>query len=289
MKNSSNNLFLTIILLLSFVIVFGNKIYKFDYKTVLFDSYNRLKTINHTHLIYSNKIENKINFIRNNEYTDNYKPRYGYVNQFDFHPYWSLEKGQYIYNNNITVFRLSRSIEKYFNEKKINLIEICAFNSNNDKNVIFKNSKNNFYNKQNKDYLIIESTFEYTDYNDFSYWKIYDNEKIIVAEILINNNDNLNFFYSNYEPMIMNRTEKNIVIDAYKTNDGYLKLVIFSKSNKEFSYILNDYNSSQVNEVYSNHRTFDDFMSQFSLQSNENLRNLNYIQSRTLKCSSKNI
>ena len=89
--------------------------------------------------------------------------------------------------------------------------------------------------------------------------------------------------------MIMNRTEKNIVIDAYKTNDGYLKLIIFSKSNKEFSYILNDYNSSQVNEVYSNHRTFDDFMSQFSLLSNENLRNLNYIQSRTLKCSSKNI
>ena len=199
-----------------------------------------------------------------------------------------MENGQYIYNNKITVFRLSQSIEKYFKEKKINLIKDCAYHFDNDKNVIFKNSKNNFYDKQN-DYLIIESFFEYTDYNDYSYWKIYDEEEKIVAEILINNNDNLNFFYGNYEPMIKNRMEKNIVIDAYKTNDDYLRLVIFSKSNKKFSYIFNDYNSSQVNEVYSNYRSFDDFMNQFSLQSNKNLPNLNYIQSKIFKCFSKNI
>ena len=289
MKNSSNNLFLTIILLLSFLIVFGHKFYKFDYETVIFDSYNRLKTINHTHLIYSNKTENKINFIRNNEYTKKYKPRFGYVNQFDFHPYWSLKKGQYIYNNNITVFRLSQSIEKYFREKEINLINDCAFNSDDDKDVIFKNSKNNLYYDQNKDYLIIKSIFRYNDNTDYNYWKIYDDKKNIISEILINNNDNLNFFHGNYEPMIMNRMEKNIVIDAYKTNDGYLKLIIFSKGNKEFSYILNDYNSSQVNEVYSNHKSFDDFMNQFSLKSNENLTNLNHIQSKTILCSSKNI
>ena len=88
--------------------------------------------------------------------------------------------------------------------------------------------------------------------------------------------------------MIKNRME-NIVIDAYKTNDDYLRLVIFSKSNKKFSYIFNDYNSSQVNEVYSNYRSFDDFMNQFSLQSNKNLPNLNYIQSKIFKCFSKNI
>ena len=65
------------------------------------------------------------------------------------------------------------------------------------------------------------------------------------------------------------------------------KISNFSKSS--FSYILNDYNSSQVNEVYSNYRSFDDFMNQFSLQSNKNLPNLNYIQSKIFKCFSKNI
>ena len=289
MKNSSSNLFLTIILLLSFLIVFGHKFYKFDYETVIFDSYKRLKTINHTHLIYSNKTENKINFIRNNEYTKIYKPRFGYVNQFDFHPYWSLEKGQYIYNNNITVFRLSQSVEKYFKEKKINIVSDCAFYSDSDKDVIFKNSKNDVYKNINKSYLIIKSIFKYVDYDDYFYWRIYNEKMKIVAEILINNNDNLNFFHGNYEPMIKNRMGENIVIDAYKTNDGFLKLIIFSRSNKKFFYTLNSYNSNEIDTLYTNNKSFDGFMSQFSFQSDKNFTDLEQIQSKSYKCSSKNI
>ena len=118
------------IILISFIVIFSSQFIKFKFKENFEDSYSRFKTIFYNHLVYSSKLENKIHFINNFDQPKDYWPRSGDGNQFGFHPYWSIEKGKFIYDRDNLVFRLSRDIEKYLIKNEININEICKYKIN---------------------------------------------------------------------------------------------------------------------------------------------------------------
>lgn len=296
MKKFQIHLNLTIFIFISFILIFGQNLYNFEYRSTLKDTFYRLKTLNRHHLVYSDTTVNKINFIKNIEYTSEYLPRFGdFVNQFEFHPYWSLEKGRFVYENDNIVYRLSNEIEEYLISKNINLPEICSFKSKSDTEIepTFKSiDHDKSVNSINVKYQLVDIIQKYQITSGYLFIRIFDNEENLVADILINNNDNLNFFQGNYKPMVKNYLSDKIVIDAYKTPDNLLKYVIFTKQVKDFSYKINSIDNNLYKDIFSTDRDLDKFIDDLIIitqgsKSEDNLIKETYTY--TTKCSPSNI
>lgn len=289
--NKINKIFpLTIIILISFVIIFMSNLIKFDYERVFYDSFERLKTVNLHHRAYSNKEDNKISFIKNHKYDEKYLPRGEYVNQFEFHPYWSIKKGKSIYKNKNNIIRLPGYIENYLIDKNINILEICSYKSNYNDGIQFKNTENSSdLNSQNN--RVINIFLKTAILKDYIFLKILNKNKKLIANILINNNDNVNFIKENYVPMIENYSNDNIVIDAYEATGGYVKISIFSKEDKKFFFEIRKITSEDLfpkNQSYNSHYEIFNYIETLSLLNQKKAVDDTSISISTLKCSPKN-
>ena len=293
---TKKNLIATLVIFISFLFVFGNEIIIFDYKSAFEDSYNRLRTLNHVHLVYSNKEEDKIHFIKNFREPNPIWPRNANGNQFGFHPYWSLNKGRYIYdNNNSSIYRLTNKIEEYLLGNQIDLVKECSYKSDDSSNIKFINIKNEDKNESFITYRILDALIKVETNNQYAYLKIFDDQKKLVSEIIINKNDNFNYTtkVGGYLPMIKNYSFDDITFDSFKTSENFLRVSILTKKQQNFYFDILEYNNEDLLKNFADYKNFDELLAEVSLlqYKNKSLNNIffNDVYTNTIKCSPKKL
>jgi len=236
--------FLIIIIIFVILLLFQN-IKKTFFFHINFIDRLAINHLNTKTFISASKPENinKVFFLRQiNFFTEsNFVKR-----AMDFHFYWDLERGKIIHNvKNENFYRISFTVEKYLNQKNIEVSKIC---SNLKKQITFKYTENEILN--DKINIINNSNSEDDDHNILTFIKIKLSTNNPLVNVKITDNKdfifsqaevNLERHYTTYKGIpihftpITNFSDRTFLLDAGSSGDW------FSEDNKNIKniWILN--------------------------------------------------
>ena len=229
------------------------------------NTYHRYKILTKNEKAYTESSYGKFSFINqiNHEKYPTIRNRFNSINNFEFHPYWSVEKSLLIYGNNHPTFRISKEIEKYIKINDLGLFEKCLYYENNGFNQTQLLNINQ--NLEINSHKIVSITIKPEDIKDNQYMAIYsDNDKI--ADILLNKNDNWNELKSDYSPLIYNLAKQEMVIDSFININKQIHIFVFTSSNN-LKYELFNIDSNAFLGLLNNRLSFEslDFNSDVKL------------------------
>lgn len=257
---------LSLITMVIFLIFFFSKYEVSFFEDNLKNTYHRYKILTDNDKTYKNNVQGKFSFLYqvNHSKYPTIRSRYQSVNNFEFHPYWSIYKSSVIYDNVHPVFRVSNDVKNYITLNKIELFDQCRYYMDGGLNLI-KLSNNNQHLETNL-YKISSITVKPRELKNYQYIKIFSNNEKI-ADILLNSNDNWNQLQSDYSPFIFNLNKNEIVIDSFITIDDLIKIFVFTH-NDNIQYELYNIDSDTFLELIYDKVDFDSVYLERSLKSN---------------------
>jgi len=222
------------------------------------DTYQRFRVLTINDKTYNESSYGKFNFLYqvDHEKYSEIRNRYKSINNFEFHPYWSLEKSSVIYNNKNPIFRVSNMIKDYLTSNNIDLINQCKYY---DAYHDLTQLTNNNQNIKKNIYKVSSVTIKPELVNNYHYIIMYSHDKKI-SEILINPNDNWNPIKSDYSPIIYNSSKSELVFDSYYTRDHLIKLTILNMS-EDLNYEIYTIEKKAFTGLINNQITFEKFKS----------------------------